>query len=245
MKWEHSGFWPRYCAGSIPAALATFQEREIMLHVIMCGGSYSHFEKPKALTVVKGEKLVKRTIRLLTEKGVDIDDIKISTNNPGFEDLGVEILHHDNSFKLSYDENGNEKIEGYWLDAFIPLDEPVCYLFGDVFFTEKAIKTIVNNRYLGNTLFGTINTDLKSWNEPLAYKVEDPESFFKGIEEVKSMYDRGECKRHPIVWELYRYLNGIDINKHFMLVETYVHVPDGGMDVDKLDQVKLIEKYYR
>lgn len=216
-----------------------------MLYVIMCGGSYSHFEKPKALTVVKGEKLVKRTIRLLTEKGVDIDNIKISTNNPGFENLGVEILHHDNSFKLSYDENGNEKIEGYWLDAFIPLDEPVCYLFGDVYFTATAIKKIVNNGYRGNTLFGTIIKDLKPWHEPLAYKVRKPEEFFAGIEAVKELHRQGKCNRHPIVWELYRYLNGIDINKHFMLVETYVHVPDGGMDVDKLDQVKLIEKYYR
>lgn len=215
-----------------------------MLYVIMCGGNYSYFEKPKALTVVGGETLLDRTIRLLQEQGIKPDDIKITGSDERLTGHGAQVLHHDNDFKVTDIGNGRISIQGYWLNAFIETKEPACYIFGDVFFTEKAIKTIVNNRYLGNTLFGTINTDLKSWNEPLAYKVEDPETFFKGIQAVKDLHKQGKCNRHPIVWELYRYLNGIDINKHFMLPETYVHIEDGGMDVDKLDEAEIIEKYF-
>ena len=38
--------------------------------IIMCGGTYSEFEKHKALSVVNGETLVERTIRLLKENGI-------------------------------------------------------------------------------------------------------------------------------------------------------------------------------
>ena len=215
-----------------------------MLYVIMCGGNYSYFEKPKALTVVRGETLLDRTIRLLQEQGIKPDDIKITGSDERLSGHGAQVLHHDNDFKVTDIGGGRVSIQGYWLNAFIKTDEPICYLFGDVFFTEEAIKKIVDNGYRGNTLFGTIIKDLKAWNEPLAYKVRKPKEFFEGIEAVKELHRQGKCNRHPIVWELYRYLNGIPINKHFMLIETYVHIENGGMDVDKLDEAEIIEKYF-
>lgn len=210
-----------------------------MIYIIMCGGDYVNFGKPKALTKIHGEKLIERTIRLLRENQVKQDAIKISSNNPLMEGHGVKVLHHYNPFRVV-----DGKTEGYWLDAFYPVDYPVCYLFGDVYYTEHAAKTIVDNGYRGNTLFGTLIEELKYWHEPLAYKVRKPEEFFNGIKAVKELYDQGKCERHPIVWELYRYLNGIDLNKHFMLVETYVHIENGGMDVDSIDDIAIVDKYF-
>ena len=37
----------------------------------MCGGNYKDFKKHKALSLIRGEVLVERTIRLLEENGVD------------------------------------------------------------------------------------------------------------------------------------------------------------------------------
>ena len=38
--------------------------------IIMCGGHYEKFKEHKALSIINGEPLVQRTIRLLKENGV-------------------------------------------------------------------------------------------------------------------------------------------------------------------------------
>ena len=214
-----------------------------MKYVIMCGGTYKDFSQPKALTEVNGEKLIDRTIRLLIKESVSLDDIKISSNNEKMNEYGVthlvEVLHHENVYVEGETENG------YWLDAFYPMDEPVCYLFGDVYYTTRGIHEIVTLRDSGNVLFATRNDDLKKWDEPLAYKVYDTEEFRNGIYDVKMMHRMGLCRRHPIVWELYRYLNNLDINVHAVKPATFVEVMDGGMDIDKPEEAKKVGDYYR
>ena len=54
-----------------------------MNFIIMCGGTYPKWDRPKHLTELKGEPLVARTIRLLKEHG--ITDIAISSNSELFE----------------------------------------------------------------------------------------------------------------------------------------------------------------
>lgn len=208
-----------------------------MKYIIMCGGEYDKFKTPKHLSIIKGERIVDRTIRLLRENG--IKDIYISSNNPLFDDCGVPRLEHNNTFRV---ENG--KAYGYWLDAYYPVKEPVCYMYGDVYYTEKAIKTIVEYKGI-NTLFGTSDAKNKyhnNWGEPFAYKVNDYKSFFRGIEKVKELQDKGETNRIPITWELYRYLNGLDINVQQVLDETYVCIDDGTMDIDYPEDVESMNK---
>ena len=216
-----------------------------MIFVIMCGGQYDYFKEPKALTVVNGEPLVARTIRLLKDNGVPELNIAITSNYQRFADFGVQLIEDENNTfrKLSQNER-----EGYWLDAFYrftPDFNGVTYLFGDVYYTQKGISTIVTSGDSGkNTLFGTYKYELKPWEEPLAYKVWDLVSFYDGIDAVKKLHDEGKCARHPIVWELYRYLNGIDVNKHILNPDTYIDVQDGGMDVDSVKDIERIEKEF-
>lgn len=201
--------------------------------IIMCGGNYKDFDIPKQLSVVNGERIVDRTIRLLKENGVK--DIYISSNNPMFDTCGVERLEHENNWEL---EKGKDK--GYWLDAFYPINEEVIYLWGDVYFSENAIKTIIEYKTDKNVLFGTsdaLNEYHNNWGEPFAYIVNDYETFFDGVATVKEMYDRGLTKRNPIVWELYRYLHGLDINVQ-MITEDYVCIDDGTIDIDSPEQIK-------
>lgn len=208
-----------------------------MKYIIMCGGEYKDFETPKHLSVINGERLVDRTIRLLKENGAT--NINISSNNPIFDSCGVPRLTHENNFTL---KNGIST--GYWLDAFYPVKEKVCYIFGDVYFTNNAIKTIVNYKTNKNVLFGTsdaLNKYHQNWGEPFAYIVNDYKVFFKGIKKVKKMYDKGEIKRHPIVWELYRYLNGLNINIQ-RITTNYVCIDDGTIDIDTPEQIDKLNK---
>lgn len=210
-----------------------------MIYVIMCGGFYGDFETPKQLSVIKGETLVDRTIRLLKKNGVS--EIYISSNDKRFDGHGVERLEHKNTFKLI-----NKKEQGYWLDAFyphFPKDSEITYLFGDVYFSENAIRTIINASVAVNTLVGNSVAKNKAHlniGEPFAYIVKDYRTFLDGIEAVKKLQDDGMVARHPIVWELYRYLNGLDVNRQQIVDETYICIDDETIDVDAPSQVVLM-----
>ena len=210
-----------------------------MKYVIMCGGFYEQFKTPKQLSVVNGERLADRTIRLLKENG--IKDIYISSNNPLFDSCNVPRLEHENSYR--YEDN---TLKGYWLDAFYPRfenDEKVTYMFGDVYYTEKAIQAITNYKTDKNILFGTSlakNKGHENWGEPFAYIVNDYKTFMDGIKEVKKMQDEGKTKRHALVWELYRYLNDLDINIQQVKNDTYVCIDDGTIDIDAPEQIEKL-----
>lgn len=212
-----------------------------MKYVIMCGGFYEHFKTPKQLSVIKGERLVDRTIRLLKENGVS--EIYISSNDSRFDDCGVERLEHYNSYRY---ENG--KLNGYWLDAFYPNfddDVKVTYIFGDVYYTENAIKKIVEYKTDKNILFGSAiskNKLHKNWGEPFAYIVNDYVTFMNGIKDVKKLQDEGKTNRVPIVWELYRYLNNLDINVQRVLDDTFVVIDDVTNDVDSPEKLQKLKE---
>lgn len=209
-----------------------------MKYIIMCGGKYDHFEKPKQLSVISGETLLERTIRLLKENG--ITDIYISSNNPIFEKYG-KVLKHENSYKY---ENG--KIYGYWLDAYYPLNEPCIYLHGDVYYSEDAIKKIINlnpevNTFIGNEI--AKNKEHKNWGEPFGWIVVNQEEFKEGIRKTKQLQDEGKLERgYAISWELYRVLNGLNPNKQYILDETYLSINDETIDIDAPWQIEELNK---
>ena len=204
-----------------------------MKYILMCGGNYSGWETPRHLSVIKGERIVDRTIRLLKENG--IENIYISSDNELFDSCGVPRLKHNKDYVCKY-----------WLDAFYKVDEPVCYIFGDVYFTEEAIKKIVNYKTDKNVLFGTSiarNELHQNWGEPFAYIVNDYKTFHKGVEEVKKLKDEGKLIREPIVWELYRYLHNLNVNIQ-TITEDYVDIDDGTMDVDSPDKLEEVRKFF-
>ena len=209
-----------------------------MKYVIMCGGKYDHFQTPKQLSVVNGETLLERTMRLLKENG--ITDIYISSNNPIFKKYG-NLLEHENSYKY---ENG--KIYGYWVDAYYPLNEPCVYLHGDVYYSDDAIKKIINlnpkvNTFIGNEI--AKNKEHKNWGEPFGWIVVNQEEFKEGIKKTKQLQDEGKLERgFAISWELYRVLNGLDVNKQYILDETYLSINDETIDIDAPFQIEQLNK---
>lgn len=204
----------------------------------MCGGVYDDFETPKQLSVIKGETLLERTIRLLKENGVD--DILISSNNRLFEKYGT-VIYHENSYKVI-----NGKVEGYWLDAYYPTDKPCIYLHGDVYYSEDAIKKIINYNACYNTFIGNEiarNKEHKNWGEPFGWIVVDQKSFKDGIAKTKKLQDEGKLERgYAISWELYRVLNKLDPNKQYIYDNTYLSIDDETIDIDAPNQIDELNK---
>ena len=204
----------------------------------MAGGKYDTFKTPRQLTKINGEILIERTIRLLKENG--ITDIAISSNDPRFDGFGVPRLEHENNFEFK----DGKTIKGHWVDAFYPTDEPTTYLYGDVYYSEECIKTIINTP-TNRILFFASNIPnrkdyFKNWEEPYAFKVVNQKKFRKCIEVCKEKADNGETKREPISWELYRVINGININKH-IIGKGFVAINDISVDIDREEDIKQLE----
>ena len=202
------------------------------------------FETPRQLTEINGESLLKRTIRLLKENG--IKDIIITSHDKRFDNLGAKRYEPLNNY---YDPNFNDYTlnKGYWLNAF-PIElinEPICFLFGDVYYSENAIKTIVESK-TDSILFlcSYQNKDkryIKHHDEPLAFKVVDYIMFKEHIDRVKTLKDEGKCCREPITWELYRSINGQDINVHKM-TGNYIAINDESCDIDTINDIKNLKR---
>lgn len=209
--------------------------------IIMCGGKYKDFEKHKALSFIRGEVLIERTIRLLKENG--IDNWYISTNDSSFEQYG-NILHHNNSFEV---EKG--KVTGYWVDAFYPTEKPTIYLHGDVYYTEDAMKKILTLNPSVNTLIGNEiarNPQHLDMGEPFGWIIVNQKEFREAIEKTKKLQYEGKLARgYAISWELYRVMNNLDPNRMYILDETYLSINDKTIDVDTPEQIEMVNNGLR
>lgn len=219
----------------------------------MCGGDYKdQFEIPKPFLEVNGEKLIERTIRLLKENG--IKDIGISTNNPEYEYLGIEILKHKNQY-IHDARTELKKSENSWLNAYYPTEEPACYLAGDIYWSDNAIKTIIETPVKDTMFFCSrdINDgkptgiNIKG-REPFAYKVENQKVFRNAINELFEMIDSGCFTADPISWNLYRKINNLPLDYHgfgndiFNTDGDYVIIEDYTTDIDSKRDIPKLEK---
>ena len=66
------------------------------------------------------------------------------------------------------------------------------------------------------------------------------ETFRAGIEAVKKLQDDGKLIREAITWELYRYLNNLDVNIHEVSEDTFYVIDDATDDLDSIEKVELI-----
>ena len=203
--------------------------------IIMCGGVYNNFKQHKALTKINDERLVDRTIRLLKQNG--IEDIYVSATDPNFIDY--KVLKHNNTYKY---EDGN--VSGYWVDAYYPTDKSCIYLHGDVYYSEDAIKKIINYNPKVNTMIGNqwaLNKNHDKVGEPFGWIIVDQKKFRDAINKTKQLQDEGKIDRgYAIAWELYQVLNGHDVNGFDINIDTYLPIYDETIDIDAPEQIDIL-----
>ena len=207
-----------------------------MIYIIMCGGKYKGWNEPKPIQKVNGEPIVARTIRLLQENGISKADIAISSNDSAFLQFGVMVLMHENTYR--------EGEGGRWIDAFYPMDKPVCYLYGDVIYSPEAIRTIVETETDSIEYFASCppysEQYIKHWEEPFAFKVYDTKLFRACIEVVKHYGDMGKFHRNPISWELWQVIKGTPLDE---VVYNYTVINDYTCDIDEMADIEKIGEY--
>lgn len=210
-----------------------------MKYIIMCGGEYRS-KMPKQFLKIMGERIIERTVRLLRAYGVK--DIAISTNSYYFNGISarmcVPILVHDNDYIYGHEERH------CWLKAFYPMTEPVCYIFGDVYFSEEAIRTIVQTDTESIEFFASAppfdDKYMKTWAEPFAFKVNDPKLFFEKIEECHKYDLEGRFHREAVSWELWQVIKDgpLDVIDY----TNYVAINDYTCDIDDDVEALMFER---
>lgn len=200
-----------------------------MKYIILCGSNHQYINGvPRQLVTIKGERILDRTIRLLRDNG--ISDMAITSLDHSFDDCGIEVIN--------YDSNGP------WINCFLPRSEPTCYIFGDVYFSFKAIETIVQTQTDDIEFFASAPAFApeysKPWGEPFAFKVVNQEHFHEAIKTVKELTLQNAWRRDPIAWELWQIIKKTPIN--IINYHNYITINDYTCDVDCEADVISIER---
>lgn len=209
----------------------------------MCGGDYHYWKFPKQLTKINGEPLVVRTIRLLTENGVDKKDIivtaSMSTESEFKKYCDNVVVDYNNWF----DVTAPDVSTGYWCDCFMKMTEPTTYLMGDVVFSPEAIKKIVETETDDIEFFASAppfdRRYSKIWAEPFAFKVVNLEHLDRAKEITKRFQSLGKFNRKPIAWEFWQIVKGTEINK--IDYTNYTVINDYTCDIDTPDDIYKFE----
>lgn len=187
------------------------------------------FEIPRQLLEINGESLIGRTVRLLKENG--IKEILITSHDKRFDNLGAK------RYEPKFNGYRPRENKGYWVEAFPIelLDEPATFLLGDVYYSEEAIKTIVESNTESILYFCSYKNQhekyIKHHDEPFGFKVVDCDKFKEHIQKMKEYKDSGNAPREPIAWELYRSINNIPLRTH-TITDNCIIINDETCDVD-------------
>ena len=202
-----------------------------MKYIIMAAGKGSRWDNylgiPKHLAVVDGETLLQRTTRLLREN--NISDFVITCHDPRYAQYGPTAAQTKTDCELDRFEESL-------------IDGPVCYLYGDVYYTEDAIKTIINTNTNDILFFGG------NW-EIFAVKVNNIEHFLQEKNKVKDLYMKGKINR-CIGWEIYRSLHNLLIGNEYdytqhTITDDYVKILDETFDFDTPEEYDEWMSKYR
>lgn len=183
-----------------------------MKYVIIAAGKGTRWNNylgvPKHLIKINGETLLERTTRLLKENG--IKDYIITSKDPRYAKYGKIIPQSKYDCEIDRFEEVSSK-------------DGICYLYGDVYFTEQAIQTIIHIPADDILFFG------HEW-EIFAIKIINTELFFKHKQKVKQLFLSKQIDR-SIGWEIYRSLHKIPFNEH-KITDRYIKILDGTDDID-------------
>ncbi|MCP3684950.1 MAG: NTP transferase domain-containing protein [bacterium] len=179
--------------------------RDITTAIIIAAGDgtrwNNHLDVPKHFIPIEGEPLIKRTIRLLRERSIE----------------GIHVVGPDDDrYRIPYTDLFIPVKQGGGLDKFLNSAElwnkegRTLVIYGDVYFTDEAMDTIINYEEKEWRLFCSFNH-----GECFAqsFYPEHIEEHYKTLKNVAKMESDGglTCVGG---WSHYRRMCGIDTDIH-------------------------------
>lgn len=195
-----------------------------MKYIIMADGKGTRWNNygntTKHLYKFNGETLLERTVRLLKYNGIK-DQIIITSHNPKYEVDGAVRYEPKNNI-LEIDRFTYELIE-----------DNVCFLYGDTYYTEESITKICNFKTNKIVFFGNKESIV-------AIKVRDGDLFKRHINIVKEKYIRGEIES-CIGWQVYQSYENLPFEGK-QVKEDYISVGNGVINVNRIRDLNRIKK---
>lgn len=195
-----------------------------MRFVIMADGKGTRWNNymgiPKHLIEVDGEMLLARTVRLLHQFKKDNIEVIITSHDPRYEFEGARRY-----------EPLNNEIE---LDRFTSelIEDDMCFLYGDTYYTEDSIKTIIEKQSEELLFFGTKKSIV-------AVKIQDSKIFREHFKSVKEKFLKGEisqCKG----WQIYQSYVGQNLNEPYEIADAFVEMDGKTLDINTPEEYKGI-----
>ena len=158
-----------------------------MKYVVMADGKGTRWANyqgiPKHLIEINGESLLERIVRLLKKYDRECEII-ITSHDSRYEIEGA---------KRYEPRNNNIEIDRFTYEL---IEDDICFLYGDTYYSEEAIITIVNESLGDITFFGTSKSIV-------AIKVNTSEVVKYHIDKVKELYLNGKIQE-CIGWQVYQ-----------------------------------------
>ena len=183
-----------------------------MKYIIMADGNGTRWNNykgiPKHLIRINGETLLERLVGQLKKYDKESE---------------VVITSHDKRYEVDgatrYEPlNNHLEIDRFTYEL---IDDGVCFLYGDTYYSSKAIKTIINTSTDKVLFFGTKESII-------AIKVEQKDVFKKHIDRVKKLFLEGkikDCKG----WHVYQSYENLDFDVK-KIAGNYILISDNSRD---------------
>lgn len=200
-------------------------------------GTRKHFIR------IDDEPIIERTGRLLRENGIGaLAVVKPEDYNKfqGFKSFAPVVASLD---PTNGDADKFLSSRELWSE-----DERTVIFYGDVFFTEEAIKKIVEYKGKEWTLFGraggsTITGSIYGECFAISFYPKDRKKSLKALESIANDWRTGRLKRCG-GWEFYRKIVGIPITESHRITTNFVEINDFTEDFDyPEDYDEFIKRY--
>ena len=176
---------------------------------------------PKHLVMVGEEELIARTVRLL-KKVDDSFDIIVTSHDERYEFPGSSRYEPLNNVY---------EIDRFTEELIVP---DMCFLYGDTFYTEKAIKLITKSVAEDILFFGNRKSIV-------GIKISDSNVFSAHVANVKKLYLQGKIDKCT-GWQVYRSFTGQAFTGNIELKKKFLFVDEETRDVNTPSDYEMIEK---
>ena len=196
-----------------------------MIYVIMADGKGTRWNNyqniPKHLIQINGETLLARTTRLL-HKYDEQCQVYITTHREEYATEGA-VLYAPKNNQLEIDRFTEELIT-----------DDVCFLYGDTYYSEEAIRQIVETKTEDILFFGTIKSII-------AVKVKDGELFRSHVDRVRQLFLQGKIEK-CIGWQVYQSYQDLPFGEK-QIAGKFILIEDWTKDFNSPDDLIQSKEY--
>lgn len=188
-----------------------------MKYIIMADGKgtrWNNFNNiPKHFIEINGEKIIFRTVRLLNEMDPDCS-VTVTSHDPRY-DIPGSTRHEPSNNILEIDRFTEELLEN-----------DICFLYGDTYYSEDALRLIIGTEADSLMFFGNSRSII-------AVKIKDAAVFKKHFDRIRELFLSGKISR-CVGWQIYESFTGGDLESRH-INGSFVTIDDSSRDFNSPD----------